>query len=361
MGIGLEGVVVAETELSTIDGQRGQLVIRGHRIDELTGRRAFAEVAALLLDVDSIDLAARIGAGRQQAWTLLAPGSATDPMDDPMDALRGALAQLPATDDPVGLLIGAAAVAVASWDRRRRGLSPVAPDPALPHAHDLLRMLEDADPSPARVAALDAYLVTVVDHGLNASTFAARVVASTWSDPVSACVAAVGALKGPLHGGAPGPVLDMLDAVGSADRAPAWVAAELAAGRRIMGMGHRVYRVRDPRAAVLEVALRTLDGAEPDEGRAVRLSLAAAVEQAAEAALTARHPDRPIAANVEFFTALLLEALGIHRVLFPAIFACSRVAGWLAHADEQRRTGRLMRPRARYIGPAATPVSPRSA
>ena len=197
--------------------------------------------------------------------------------------------------------------------------------------------------SAAEVAALDAYLVTVIDHGLNASTFTARVVASTLSDPLSAVVAALGALKGPLHGGAPGPVLDMLDAVGSPEGAEAWVRAELDGGRRIMGMGHRVYRVRDPRAAVLERAARGLD--------TPRLHMARAVEEAAARVLAERKPDRRIAANVEFYTAVLLDAVGLDRRQFSPTFAVARAAGWLAHAREQAATGRLMRPRARYTGP----------
>jgi citrate synthase len=216
-------------------------------------------------------------------------------------------------------------------------------------------MFRGAPPSSAEAAALDAYLVTVADHGLNASTFAARVVASTGSDAVSAVVAALGALKGPLHGGAPGPVLDMLDAIGAADRARPWLEAELAAGRRIMGMGHRIYRVRDPRAFVLERALAGLEA--EDGGRAgrggARVRLAREVEAAAEALLGARHAARPIKANVEFYTAVLLEALGLDRAAFSPMFAVGRVAGWVAHVVEQRRTGRLIRPAARYVGPAA--------
>ena len=198
-------------------------------------------------------------------------------------------------------------------------------------------------PSPAAVRALEAYLVTVIDHGMNASTFTARVVTSTASDLVSAVVAAVGALKGPLHGGAPGPVLDMLDAIGEPARAEAWLLDELAAGRRIMGMGHRIYRVRDPRAAVLETAVRPL--ASP------RLALARAVEAAAAKILRERKPDRPLAANVEFFTAVLLDAVGLPREQFAPTFAVGRVAGWCAHVVEQRRVGRLIRPASRYVGP----------
>jgi citrate synthase len=194
----------------------------------------------------------------------------------------------------------------------------------------------------ASVRALDAYLVTVVDHAMCASTFTARVIASTASDLISAMVGAVGALKGPLHGGAPGPVLDMLDAIGAPDRAEAWLLGELAAGRRIMGMGHRVYRVRDPRAAVLEEAVRPL--ASP------RLELARAVERAAAKILRDRKPDRALAANVEFYTAVLLDAVGLPREQFSATFAVSRLAGWSAHVLEQRRTGRLIRPSSHYIG-----------
>jgi citrate synthase len=205
------------------------------------------------------------------------------------------------------------------------------------------------EPGPsAAVRGLDAYLVTVADHGMNASTFTARVVASTGSDTVSAVVAAIGALKGPLHGGAPGPVLDMLDGVGDPSRAAGWIEAELAAGRRVMGMGHRIYRVRDPRAAVLEQAAGMLERAGVSTRK---LELARAVERAAEAALAARHPDRPLKANVEFYTAVLLDAVGLSRTLFTPAFAVGRVAGWCAHVAEQRRVGRLVRPASRYVGP----------
>ncbi|MEO0323545.1 MAG: citrate/2-methylcitrate synthase, partial [Myxococcota bacterium] len=246
-------------------------------------------------------------------------------------------------------LIGALPVLLGAWARRRAGAAPLAPDPRASHAADTLRLLHGRIPRPAHADALDAYWVTVIDHGLNASTFAARVVASTGSDLTSSVLAALGALKGPLHGGAPGPVLDMLDAVARPERARAWLTRELDAGRRIMGMGHRVYRVRDPRAAALEAALRRLEGASP------RLALARAVEREAEALLAERKPGRRLRANVEFATATLLEALAIPREAFTAFFACARVAGWCAHAEEQAATGRLLRPRALYIGASPTP------
>jgi citrate synthase len=201
-------------------------------------------------------------------------------------------------------------------------------------------------PAPAdEVRAFETYLVTVIDHGLNASTFAARVVASTAAGLPSAIVAALCALKGPLHGGAPGPVLDMLDAIGDAEHADEWIADALKSGKRLMGFGHRVYRVRDPRARVLKATVAKLNG------RNNRIALAEAVEAAALRALHDFHAERRLDTNVEFYTALLLEALAIPRAGFTPVFALARSAGWIAHVREQEVTGRLMRPQSRYVGP----------
>jgi citrate synthase len=274
---------------------------------------------------------------------------------DGMDALRACMARAAAPlDDPAEpataiRLLGAIAVYAAAWARRRAGQPVLMPEPAAPLAADLLRLVTGQRPPPARAAALDAYLVAVSDHGMNASTFTARVVASTGSDAASALTTAIGALKGPLHGGAPGPVLDMLDAIGAPERARAWLEAELAAGRRIMGMGHRIYRVRDPRAAVLERAATRLESAGA-AAATPRLAMARAVERAAAEILRERKPDRPLAANVEFYTAVLLDAVGLDRSLFSPLFAVARAAGWLAHVAEQRRTGKLIRPASRYVG-----------
>ncbi len=262
-----------------------------------------------------------------------------------MDALRAAAAHLPGDGTSREDLTAALAVYTAAWVRRQQRLEAVAPDPGRTHAEDLLAMMRGSEASAPESGALAAYLSTVIDHGMNASTFAARVIASTGSDLVSSIVGAIGALKGRLHGGAPGPVLDMLDAVGAEANAERWIEDELAAGRRIMGMGHRVYRVRDPRAAVLEGRMVALAGDSP------RVRLARTVERTAEALLRARHPGRPLSANVEFYTALLLEALRIPREAFTAVFACGRVAGWCAHVAEQQETGRLIRPSSRYVGP----------
>lgn len=334
--IGLEGVVAAETAISEVDGLRGDLILRGARVEALAGRATFEAALVRLhgLEATEDDVRRRLGAARVAAYEAIA----VPPLADGMDALRGALATLPSGIDPVA----AVAVAVAGWAR-----PGVAPDPRLSHAADVLRMLTGAT-DPARVSALETYLVTVMDHGMNASTFTARVIASTGSDTLSAIVGAVGALKGPLHGGAPGPVLDLLDRIGSPERAEAVLRSELEAGRRIMGMGHRVYRVRDPRAAVLEAAVRRLR--EAGIG-AERLELARAVEETAERLLAERHPARALRANVEFYTAVLLDAIGLARTLFTPAFAIGRVVGWTAHVAEQRSAGRLIRPSSRYVGP----------
>jgi citrate synthase len=343
MSSGLEGIVAADTNISHVNGERGQLVIAGEDVEELVKPFEAAATRVLAAGGANVDLA--LGAARTTAWERLPRlGDALDATDG-MDALRAGLAHLRSTgDDTADALsaIGAAPVLVAAWSRKRRGLAPIAPDPTSSHAADYLRMTTGEVASADAVRALDAYLVTVIDHGMNASTFTARVITSTASDLISAVVGAVGALKGPLHGGAPGPVLDMLDAIGEPARAEAWLLGELAAGRRIMGMGHRIYRVRDPRAAVLETAVRDL--------ASERLTLARAVERAAAKILAERRPDRPLAANVEFYTAVLLDAVGLPREQFAPTFAVGRVAGWCAHVIEQRRTGRLIRPDSRYIG-----------
>jgi citrate synthase len=247
--------------------------------------------------------------------------------------------------EQASLLTGASAVLVAAWIRTRQHKNPIKPDVSLSHSHDFLRMIHGTC-SLEQATALNSYLVCVSDHGLNASTFTARVVASTGSDLGSAVGAGIAALKGPLHGGAPGPVLDMFDAIGAIDNVQPWLENELAHKRRIMGMGHRVYRVRDPRAWVLEQATRRLAQTHPTE----RLAIAARVEQVAEQLLRQRHPDRPLCANVEFFTAILLEALGIPREAFSSIFATSRIAGWCGHVFEQRTHGKLIRPKSTYVG-----------
>jgi citrate synthase len=242
------------------------------------------------------------------------------------------------------VLVGAMPVIAAALVRQAHGEAPVEPDPSIGHAADALRMLRGQPASPAEAGALDAYLVTVSDHGMNASTFAGRVVASTQADLFMAVTAAYCALTGPLHGGAPEPVLDMLDRIGRREAIKPWIDAALARGDRLMGFGHRVYRVRDPRADVLRKAVGTLGSNSAD------LGFAAEVEEYARAALARAKPDRALDTNVEFYTAILLDALKIPRQAFTPVFATGRAAGWTAHALEQRRNGRLLRPASAYVG-----------
>lgn len=359
MTSGLEGVVVAETILSRIDGEAGRLIVRGRPVEELADETTFEGVAAFLWQglaggehEDEESLRQAFARARSLAYAKVPELAPLWQGLPPVAALRLGLAALPPDGGglpPHHLAAGAVPLLVAAHHRARSGEEPMPPDPSLRAAADLLRMLGDAPAAAEASAALDAYLVTVAEHGMNASTFTARVVASTGAGDIPAVVAALSALEGPLHGGAPGPVLDMLDAVatvGGPEAAKGWIEEELAAGRRLMGFGHRVYRARDPRAVVLRDRVARLRGTG-----AGRLDLADRVEREALAALARHKPDRPLHTNVEFYTAILLDALEIPRDLFTPIFATGRVAGWLAHAFEQRRTGRLIRPAATYVGP----------
>jgi len=350
VSLGLEGVVVAETRLSEVDGQRGRVLVVGYPLEALADA-GFVSACALLWDGQWPDAGRRaaleeeLGDARVRAFE--ARGRLGDALDRPdaMGALRTAIAHLHAGDANGAVLLTAAmSVYTAAWARRRRGLEPVAPEPRRGHAADFLAMLRGEPPTAAEAEAMSGYWATVIEHGFNASTFAARVVASTEGPTSAAVLAGLGALEGRLHGGAPGPVLDMFDAVEASGDATTWLRGELDARRRIMGMGHRVYQVRDPRAAILEEVVARLD---PGQGR---IALARTIEREAERLLRERKPDRPLRANVEFYTALLLEALELPRELFTATFACARVAGWCSHVAEQRRSGRLIRPRARYVG-----------
>lgn len=356
---GLEGVVAARTALSRVDGERGALTIAGYAVEELAPNATFEE-ALLLLWTGRRPEPGAVAALRAElaARRVLRPEARAvlESLREapPMDALRAAAGTLRSTgDDREDALnvVAALPVFAAAHDRLRRGLAPIEPDPALGHAANLLWMWHGVLPDPALVRGLDTYLVTVCDHGFNASTFTARVVTSTGSDLISAVVAAIGALKGPLHGGAPGPALDTVLEVGleigSPERAEAVLTAKLEAGERLMGFGHRVYKVRDPRADVLGAAAEAMFSRAGD----TRLyALARAVEATALRLLEARKPGRRLQTNVEFYTALLLHGLGFDSGSFTPIFAIGRSAGWTAHAFEQRAKGRLIRPSSAYTG-----------
>ncbi|MDH3590701.1 MAG: citrate synthase/methylcitrate synthase [Planctomycetota bacterium] len=340
---GLDGVVAAQTRLSKVDGVAGRLWIAGYPVEEIAPHATFEEMCFLLWH-DRRPAAAEAAAlrdGLRAAALAAAPGrrGAT-----PMDTLRAGVAALHG-DDPE-TFVGAVPALVAHHRHDR----PIAPSTELGHAANTLRMLRGADSTPREARALETNLNTVVDHGMNASTFTARVIASTRSDLASAVTGAIGALKGPLHGGAPGPALAALLALrdepgdlGANTRA--WAARTIDAGERIMGFGHRVYEVRDPRADVLGTAAQEfLAGTGLYED-------ALTFEQAVLEVLAAKKPGRSIQTNVEFYTALLLHGLGLDAELFSAVFAVGRVAGWIGHVLEQRREGRLLRPRAAYVGP----------
>jgi citrate synthase len=352
MSLGLDDVVAAETVLSHVDGEAGRLIIRGHDVEELAGGASYEAAAALLWSGfaeagGEADLRAGLGRARIGAFgTALALLPQARGLT-PVEGLRLMLAALPdASDIPAHLLVTAAVpVFAAAIVRQKQGLEPITPDGSLGQAADFLRMVRGVPAPAAHIRALDTYMVTVIDHGLNASTFAARVVAATRAGMVSSVVAGLCALKGPLHGGAPGPVLDMFDAIGTEAAAGAWLADALDRGERLMGFGHRVYKVRDPRADVLKSVASTLKGS----GNRVRL--AEGVEAAALALLKERKQTKPLQTNVEFYTALVLEALELPRDAFTAVFAAGRVAGWAAHILEQEQTGRLIRPQSRYVGP----------
>jgi citrate synthase len=350
--IGLDGVPAAETVLSHVDGERGELIIAGEHVRNLAGKSSFEGVTARLWNgasgkaLNEAQVRASLGAARERAFARLPELLPATRGMSIVDGFRAAVAGLRAESglEHEATIVGAFPVIAGALVQRAKGNDPTAPDPNLGHAADTLKMLLGRKVEPREVTALDSYFVTVCDHGMNASTFTTRVVASTQADLFAAVTAGYCALTGPLHGGAPEPVLEMLDAIGTRERIQPWVDDALSRGERLMGFGHRVYRVRDPRADVLKAAIEryATDGAD--------LPFAGEVEAYIRQALRKKNPERPIETNVEFFTAILLDALKIPRQAFTPIFAVARAAGWTAHALEQRRTGRLIRPSSSYVG-----------
>lgn len=350
---GLDGVVVADTLMSEVDGEAGRLIVRGHAIEELAARTCFEGVAALLWTDfaqgggDEAVVRQGLAAARVRAFAEVPKLVAAAKGLTPVEGLRVGLGML-ADSEPMPhhyLVCGALPVFLAALLRAAEGKSALAPDPTLTTAQDLLRMSRGKRADAAFEKGLDAYLATVADHGFNASTFTARVVASTRAGLISSVLAALCALKGPLHGGAPGPVLDMFDEIGKPENAAAWLDDAFAKGTRLMGFGHRIYKVRDPRADVLKNTVATLPQT------AGRLAFAVEVEKSAIAALRKHKPGQRLDTNVEFYTALLLEALEVPRSAFTALFAVGRVAGWCAHIFEQEKGGRIIRPQSNYVGP----------
>ena len=345
---GLEGVVAFETEIAEPDREGSALRYRGVDIEDLVGKKPYEQVWGLLVD-DSFEP----GMPRAEAFQLSEPtGNAPSDLqaatarlgeewhlqkliDIDLDDARDDLARLSATMISI--------VAQSARGHQEPVPSSVIEGGATTAEQFLLCWKGEANPHD--VKGIDAYWVSAAEHGMNASTFTARVVASTGADCAAAMSAAVGALSGPLHGGAPTRVLQMLDDLAASGDADAYVKQILDRGDRLMGFGHRVYRAEDPRARVLRRTAKELGSS--------RYELAEELERAALAGLQARKPDRVLATNVEFWSAVVLDIAEIPADLFPAMFACARVAGWSAHIMEQKKTGRLIRPSANYVGPAA--------
>ena len=345
---GLEGVIAAETHLSHVDGERGELIVAGRRLEDLV-RHDYEDVVAELWEAAGVPRQGRVLAMPVPPATLALLRAAAERGVPPMDALRMAAGTLVAEQDVAAarVLVGSFPAIVAAYARLLRGADPLVPHANLGLAANFLYMLTGSEPHAELVRGLNVYLTTVADHGLNASTFAARVITSTGSDFVSAVTGAIGALKGPLHGGAPGPALDMVFEIGQAERAEGVLRDKIARGERLMGFGHRIYKVRDPRADVLAAAAARMFELAGD----LRLyELARAVEAAALRVLEEHKPGRRLKTNVEFYTALLLHGLGVETAFFTPTFAIGRVAGWTAHCFEQRALGRLIRPQSVYVG-----------
>ncbi len=354
---GLDGVVVNQTAISEVDGERGILTYHGYVIGELAQRATYEEVAFLLW-YGHLPTAAELVAFNQQLSSQRDLPDAVSQIirllpkeSDPMDVLRTATSAFGAVTGIKGKPTQAQAIRLtavfptimATFQRNRRGLPFVPPRTDLSHAANYLYMLTGEVPPANHVHSLNTYLVLLADHGMNASTFTARVIASTETDLCSSITGAIGALKGPLHGGAPALVLTMLDQIGTPANAAPWVAQTLDSHGKIMGMGHRIYKTYDPRAEILREMART---ASPEY-----FQLAYATEQAALAEIHRRKPDERIYTNVDFYTAALLHSVGMDGDLFPPTFGVARVAGWTAHVLEQMTKNRLMRPESEYIGP----------
>jgi citrate synthase len=350
MNNGLEGVVAAETLLSYADGESGAVWVRGHTIERLAAEQGYEGAVAVMWDGfaghgltrdgmrDALGVARAKAFARSGEWISCA---ARRPLTE---GLRIALAALPDESEPAEIL-ATLPVAIAALIRTQAGKLLIAPNPSLATAADLLHMIADAPVEPQRAAALDTYLATVIDNGLGNSTFAARVVVSSRASLAAAVLGGYCAFCGPLHGGAPGLALDMLDEIAASGDVDGWIEKKLDSGGRLMGFGHRVFRHRDPRADLLRAALERLD---PDSAR---LGFVTDVERCAVAALQRRKPGRRVEANIEMDAAMLLDAIGLPRQAFTPVFAVARCAAWLAHAMEQRQTGRMIRPASTYIGP----------
>ena len=361
---GLEGVIIDDSSICMIDGNAGRLIYRGYDIHDLTVNLTFEEAAYLLWNgelptkTQLDDLNKRLSMERPIPANLKVTIRNLPRNSNTLDVLRTAISTLgtglplkkPDISDAIAITAKMPTIN-AAFDRLRRGQEPVEPLPGLGHAANYIYMLTGKEPEPAKVDALNKYLILLADHGMNSSTFTARIVASTWSDMYSAITAAIGALKGPLHGGAPAPALQMLKDIKSPERAEAWIRNELKAGRRLMGFGHRVYRTTDPRAEILrDIASQTADKKF--------FELARSVEETALRLLQTERSRKRLYTNVEFYSAVVMDSVGLPPDLFTASFAASRSVGWAANVLEQVANNRLIRPVTDYTGPWDRKVVP---
>jgi citrate synthase len=353
---GLEGIVAATTSISNVDGQAGRLIYRGYDIHDLAHATSFEEIAYLLwfgrlpTRAELAKLQASLSEQRRLPEAVVSLLRELPAETAPMDALRTAVSAwgmysvegTPTIEQALALTASFPLI-LATFQRFRQGLELLEPRADLGHTANYLYLLTGQEPKPEHVKGLDAYLVMLADHNMNASTFTARIVASTASDLASAVVAAIGALKGPLHGGAADKSQEMLAAIGTAENAEPWIRATLASGGRLMGFGHRAYKTTDPRAEELREMARHAD----PEG----FAFARRVEELALAILEEVKPGRRLYTNVDFYSAVLLNSVGIPVDLFTPTFAVARIAGWTAHILEQADNNRLIRPLAEYTGP----------
>jgi citrate synthase len=361
---GLNGVVAADTAIGAVDGDRGFFHYGPHDATVLARTRTFEEVWFLVRNgrLPDADEATRF---RQEVaslrtvptglWPTIEAAAATSApllskLRSVLSVAAGPLGLDPVIDvddaarrDQTLRLAALVPSILAALYRLGAGHRPVEPDPTLTHAAAYLHQTTGVVPTPVAARAVEQYMILTIDHGFNASTFTARVVASTGADPADAVCAALGALAGPLHGGAPSRALDALDQIGSVANAADWVRGEVAAGRRIMGFGHAVYRAPDPRSALLREVAERLGGD--------LVELAIAVEAEILVTLAELKPGRPLPSNVEFYAGVVMETAGLPRVMFTPTFAVSRTVGWCAHVVEQAAAGKLIRPSSRYVGP----------
>ena len=357
---GLKGLAVADTVLGAVRGEEGFYHYRQYDAAELARTRTLEDVWTLQIDGALPPDAAVVDGGPLRALPEQVAeivDAAAARLDDPMAVLRVGLLAVASAEgrgplldrtvlqrrDDALRLAAVVPTVLARHHRRRQGLEPVDPDAGLSHSEDYLRMVTGVRPAPAAARAVEQYLVATVDHGFNASTFTSRVVASTGADMAGSLVAGVGALTGPLHGGAPSRAMGMIEGIGEPERAAGWVRTRLEAGHKIMGFGHAVYRAADPRGVVLRAAAESLGGELVDR--------AAAIETEVLRVLAEWRPDRRIVTNVEYWAAVVLELAGLPRDMFTPTFAVSRTIGWSAHVLEQVDAGKILRPSARYVGP----------